>query len=1353
MLTELQRPLPAPSASAQLAASQAFLANRTSNANLSNAAAAAALRSMTPTPTAVGEIQTKRRVQRESSVSSNGSAGSRGLQRRDSSGSMTERTFRSPSPNRPGSRDTHIPPPVPPLPKNYTNRRATSLEPPMRITSPTPTAPGGRGMSLDRGPAPKKTRPQKLGKEQETGRSDSRNSVNFSYPTHARPNSPPANTSPTTPTSKPKPRPTPSDGTAAQYSVAEAANRPVKKKKKKVAQGSAEGSHLAAGGMGGKPLGVEVDKGQAPVVKKPKKKAASTSADSESDSTPEKIEKRAQRSSGQLNKQPSIVREDWEGEQAADESFSPITTPPPISRTKQPVPNAVKDIEIGSETDATQDQPLHNEHLTIETQEPNKRSSLSPSRSTRFSAQLASELLAERRHEPPPRSLSPAKSAMKHHSPSSRTQSPVDSSMPGGWRRSSQTPSEASDTTSLASTEGSKKKRSMHVSFNSEPSVVAEGGDPAPLTKEKKSRFAPSTQQLDTIEAEDDMEEVMKPRPALPSFGSIRNKKEKPEIRPSRSSKTSISSSTSSSESYLPPTMETSVSSDHAIGTVLAQEHAKRSDPPQAAIIEQNLPLPPEVTSVEGTGYNSDTDVSTYSNDDVTLIENQALHSSTDEASSPEAKAKDLTIDTDTTLPAKPTVDDVPQIAVQPATPALEAEDARDEWVVNVPGGFPESREASENGSLRDHEQKEINVAATSPADIGIAEPKPAAASIEQSPSTPVIGSISQSLLNQPAADSDADSSAGESIYSDAAEDVTEFEGDGFGSINAIVDSPTRNDHVEVFPSPPASPVEISSTQPIPDHHDSWDNSQAHWTELAQRQRDTAQSPPSRSKEPVAVTKPKKKKKKAAAAPVSANPIEVELLEPESPVRAYPITSPYPLVNSRSGNPPNQGPMRQSMRSSSGQKDKAPLKESVRPPPKSVLRQSRDIPSPKPMSKPEPKGALQKKSLPAATSPGGRSAATAAASSTTSPKQKSQPLSNDSDSESSFRRERRPKKADGKYTMRRSMRSPLPEPGRPQSAIVTSLRPSSPQERRPFSAGGQGALRSTMRSSVDSGTPSLRGSRQRPASIAGFGKATKISSTPAPSAALTSRFKSRFASDSDDEDVPRVFHSRFEDSSDEEPKPLNLRPVRGIPHKTDEEDSTDLEDSSDEEAKAKQSKVQISSPKTDGAESAGLRRRSSGSGRDLSKSSDLPSPKRGIFGRLRNKKPKESLSRVSKSAAESPARRDTHLERSQAELRNGRNEPDLAKGKLQRRALPSRIASDSWPLPDKTDVDDRPNTSDGLGMDANEVTSDTAHGRPGLGVRENTSSTLKSEGGTPIYGRSGKKKRFPMLRKAFGLHD
>ena len=83
-----------------------------------------------------------------------------------------------------------------------------------------------------------------------------------------------------------------------------------------------------------------------------------------------------------------------------------------------------------------------------------------------------------------------------------------------------------------------------------------------------------------------------------------------------------------------------------------------------------------------------------------------------------------------------------------------------------------------------------------------------------------------------------------------------------------------------------------------------------------------------------------------------------------------------------------------------------------------------------------------------------------------------------------------------------------------------------------------------------------------------------------------------------------------------------------------------------------------------------------------------------------------------------------------------------------RQTMPERVMSDSWPLPPKTmDDDGRPYTSDGVAITMG------ADGQSGVADGQNALSTVKSAGGAPTYGRSGKKKRFQMLRKAFGLYD
>ena len=122
------------------AAAAVFKRNEAQQAsNLSAAAAAAALRARPITPTNVAQVHTKRTVRRSASVASTrthpDTQGRPSLRRTGSSTSMTERTFRSPSPHhRPDSRNSgrrqsqsiEDLPPVPELPRNVATTVGTA---------------------------------------------------------------------------------------------------------------------------------------------------------------------------------------------------------------------------------------------------------------------------------------------------------------------------------------------------------------------------------------------------------------------------------------------------------------------------------------------------------------------------------------------------------------------------------------------------------------------------------------------------------------------------------------------------------------------------------------------------------------------------------------------------------------------------------------------------------------------------------------------------------------------------------------------------------------------------------------------------------------------------------------------------------------------------------------------------------------------------------------------------------------------------------------------------------------------------------------------------------------------------
>ena len=1387
---------------------------------------------------------------------------------------MTERTFRAPSPHGAGPNGQQQYPPVPQIPETYNNappipakshRRTASMEPPPRVFSPPPTGPAGRGVSLDRAgnAQPPKTKPRitSLQKINELERSDSNNSQNFSYPGRARPMSPTGRSPAVGQQAASSPAKRASGAAAAaaagaQYDVTRASEQPVRKKKKKVVRGAAEGSHLEQGGMGIRPIVTPLAPAPAPnsqpaagvepqstPEKKKKKKVTvaptgqgshlpaaarpmSPSYSSDSDSTPEKARQRA---SGQLNKQPSVVREDWEGEQAGgpalgsparlreEQGLSPVSSPANIQAKKASTAANVSK-KIDEAASKVENQPVYNavtvpqaankQHLAVaENGAPTTRTtSLSPSRSMRFSDRLSTDLTAGKRHEPLPRSVSPAKSALKHHSPS-----PTDPLFPGRYIHS-QTASEASDNASNVSTDGVgpyKKKKSARVSFDAEPEIVgsAAGVDqtdtpilasPQDKISGKKGWFglgkSKAVPALGTIAAEDELEEVMKPRPALPAFGSVRRggrdtSDSTPSIyaapstgttAPSSSAMSSASSEASTASQI--PTLDTSISSDHAIGNLLAQDAAKRKTS------EQQLPLPPEVTSKEGSGYLSDTE-SELSQDG-----RQAENLNQTDLNKSSGVLPTSTSVPSAPVPAPAQLEHVPTVTLQPPTPALDRSQS-DEWLMTIPGGFPASTDALTNISTSEPEPSG-QLDSTSPAGLGIAEPTPPETISAASPNETPLDTLHRQTQEK---DDDSESSAGDSIYSDAAEEASEH-GDGFGSINAIVESPVVRAPATRIMTPPESPLARVSHQDRPDsgaRNASWDQTQSHWSGIAQASREGIQPKPATQEavaempeqpvvESYADKKPsiKKKKKKVTAPPQQS-------LVPESPPsRSLPQSSPYPRVAPT--DIPAPPPFRHSMRAQK-EPEQPHFRSSMRQRPQSAAQPIARPASPLVQQAPPPKkprGALQKRNIPpAVVTPAAVTMAARAAATEKAPqpapqarnKKLQRTLSNDSDSDSSFKKRHR-RGASGTSSqggmMRRSMRAP-PES---QPAIpagrggIRSMSP--PVSRRPMSPPlGNKTMRTSMRQGIESQAPTLRSQPQQQRASSLFGRRKNKSPPPAERAGplpLTKKLTSRFA-DSDDEDDagPRTFRSRFEDSSDDEGEAIKYRPVRGIPRKANDGDSTDLDDSDDEKKTAsKPQGLTINATQANGA----------------GKTMDLPSSptsstakKAGFFSRFRSKKEKDlgSQSKLGGTIAERNARiehnrpaveaakqeekistpqkkedsdkkqasrlgfssiaeRDRVLEQTRLKLEEAREQQGEPRPGLSTsgRQKPERIMSDSWPLPPKMPAiaEDRPNTADGAARPAAEV-------RPGTSGRQ------------PSYGRSGKKKRFPMLRKAFRLDD
>ena len=1524
-----------PSAAASTAATQAFLASRTSNANLSSAAAAAALRSQTASPVQVGQIQTKR-MQRRGSTSSNGTAPDRpGIRRQGSNGSMTERTFRDPSPGRPASSHGPYarqdePPPVPALPKSYASpvsmpqkaaRRAASVEPPERVASPPLRMAGGRGVSLDRGPgnyelisgAPR----AKLTKLSTNGGLESagiRESVNFSRPMS------PTNSSPTSQLKGGRVRsPPPNSATLSALphreidrimeSIQETAARPVKKKKKVVAKDTAEGSHLATGSSTNNDTTQEADFGaarqrqlpsittipslsstgassgvinEAPKPKKKKKKVIraegsqtqetgegfggaypsdTDSVTSERSSTTERPRNFNTRAAGVLAKQPSVVREDREAEEKEEREIPARKTNGQMSKgatafagTPANTSKIVSKERQHNRSASGQTALQVSKRASLEVPGAARPQSLSPARAAHFSSQPEYETPGGTKHQPPARSVSPAKSALKN-SPS-RGHSPTGVMAGSEILRQGRAPSEASDTASNISDDGlrslkKKKRKGVRVSFDDDSVAVGRAASPplspdSPVILSPQSKHKPRSwfdlvreKNQESMLSDSDQDNIIKPTPALPSFGPTRSRNDELALDSAQQEKSNKNEANDTLRS-------TDSSTDQVVGGSLSQNVVTRENEDHTKPLPyQGLqaPLPPEVTSVEGSGYHSDeeTDSLREQQELQSPATNQGVYQVSDDVSSKETALSGVPMGVVSTQPNA----DVPSISFQPATPALEMGRSEQTSWLGMPGGFPPASIVagdSNNSATPTVETRTQNVRAT----VGSAEP---GASTQPEPGNLHTSEVKKGLHTElKSQGGDESDDTGDSIYSDAAEDPDDLDGDGFGSINAIVESPAANPITAVAGrSPPASPtdkVPLSKTarpsalsrneseisEPASDA--GWDRAQAYWSGLSQTRRQQLEQ----AAAPEAVDKTvtpnrssksgeslKKTKKKVPKTPTSGQGTKDPALPPW-PDRQYRNEIARPSS-------PKVPPPKSSLRNVQADKAQEPhMRSSMRngPPPKSALRNADKRNSVQ--SEPEPRSAVQKKSRPVSavamidykkpqaspTSTHLRAASVGTPASsltpvparpkTNKPTAKSKWDRNDSDSSSSFKKARSstPNSNPNRYSMKRTMR-PSSEDARSQPPTKTqslSGRTSSPMEsmaRRPFSSVGPSGsgMRTSMRDSVDPGKPArttLRGSmdsnRPKSPSRFGFGKASKPKSVDSKS---KPRFSSRFGDSSDEEDGRPYKSSRFADSSDDELS--DLTPVRGIPKRIDEGDSTDLEDSSVENV------ATPSNPRINGAKDSattkpeglalatGSLRAASGdgptavmgSGLQAKKAAEKENKKRSFFGSLGSKK--HVSSSVNKTDTEGAARRDTALERSRAETQatmpaKGRRvlEPSSPKAdpvslqqpmvasptstaqsspkspKLQRRNTPKRVASandTSWPLTQsptgsKASVDNRPRTSDGQPKSIN-----AAGGRPDLGMRR---LTVEGEGANTA-GATGKKKRFPMLRKAFGLHN
>lgn len=1154
------------------------------------------------------------------------------------------------------------------------------------------------------GPAVMRSPPRSngLGTVHELERSASRNSINFSYPMNSRPNSP----------SLP---PSPEYQRQVPTSLAEQLSPPGSPVPKTANMPRTRAAADKRRSTGAQPsVGTAVAAAQAAIVPG----ATSTREQAPAPSRPVMV------------KRPSTVPEDYQGEEHAEAGTSnidranigeqnrsrgPVTPEPQIIKSP-PTPEQLSSPppfnQIGS--------PASNRSVELE-REPVKKSrarqpSASPGRSARFSTQL-SVVGAGELHNPPPRSVSPVKSAMKHSSQGSMSPDRV-----GTIFRPGPPPSELSDGTSVGSDEGYRfRRKPAKVSFDDEAEIVGIAASPPTSpedmlppdsppgwSKSKTTFFGLGKKKptaLDNSVGNDEFDEVLKPRPALPSFGSIRATRDTgAELpQPTQDEPSDTESIASSNSNIMVPGW--SFSNDHALGGILANAQS----PENAMNLTEKIEHPPLPAKTSENG-NVD-EVSEF----VPEIRSAWVDGMQAAEFVPKPKQQ-------ASVPATPIPTTVaaintnlaPAITVEPSSPELEKGRSSLEGY-DVPGGFPRT-------SLEFIDPKtatEVTTPAAAPTPPpGKKKVKKKSHNCSGSESSAVFDEAGIPIPTGKRTDDDSD----ESVYSDAAED---FNGDGFGSINAIVDGQAAEE----------------TEQPMTGALD--------------------KTKPAGAELPSVPEEPQQMIGRAVSPPHDSLPWVPD--SPDTVDEPLPFSSPYPPF-------PIKRKTTSKPRLVSGVVTRTNTRTNKVQRPVSAVAFAPEVTTngpPRPMATPERKRPVSMGPVPANGKGPVRETST------------QRPMTGASGSSDGSQRPGAGSST-GKHTMRRTMRAHSQEPPKVQ---FSPSRQELPAEPRPMSPG----LMATRMPTTLRGTGPNKSGKTSFFSTGKSPNRKKLSRAPGTLFSSPSRFED---SDGDDDEGPhKTFRSRFADSSDEDELGQNtMRPVRGIPrrHGMQDGESTELEDSSDEEKRRPGSSAtaparNISSPGPTDATAMAAVARSRGVSRDeLEDFLHQPSRKPGILSRLnlrkgRNPEPKHHKV-ASEPVTENPA--VNHQRGGSVTTTVTANNNDMQTMDIRGQRRGSRLL-DGWPL-----RHDRKGVSE-AGGDAGGDAITTASGAVASPeeppqVNGNESGNRYTPGAAPsesvgpgdqvagegshfkrqstlardvVIAGSGRKKRFPKLRKAFGLRN
>ncbi|KAL7921598.1 hypothetical protein ACQKWADRAFT_295507 [Trichoderma austrokoningii] len=795
----LQPPLTKETAApdAAMAAASAYMRGNNSPApSLSSAAAAAALRAQPATLTNVAEAPSKRVQRRASSLSSPIGGRDRGknskLTRSPSVSSMTERTFRSPSPGRTAPSKKQDIPPVPSMPasKNITTPLKTQN---FRTASqkskghPRGAWFGAAIIQNEQMPEPK----PKSSPDLPDSRSGSvSSSINFSYPRRM---------------------PSYESNLPAEHELVYDPN---------------------SRRMVSKATAITASRQAEDVALKPSEKAKETKPVKKSHPTQEPVD--------EMNIPPPNTNFRAESpllasDRSDDSYFFERSIPNNISSSSRLVTAAVEKPSPKRETEDKASRYFQNQN-DIQNEPPEfltsakTSASVSPSlskydnlkaeppfsyagsssetsvRSAHFAS--SADRLAVVKHEPPPRSLSPRKSAMKS-SVSSRGSV-------------SQNPNEILEYSGLGITHSNGEdaatgqKKGARVSWNDNSTVMAiepgkfeEADAAAASNAHSRQKAYNAVDGIKTVnESSLQEDELMSPRPALPLFGSVRDKKGKePEerqlVRPRERSLSPQSQppSTSHTSSFAAKN-ENESSAEPIKGFSFSRDQMPRN---VANISKYREPLPSIMASTESLGH-----------------EGEDMDSSDDERFEDVLTAADDSASQDPPRGAVPDPSSTSTYEVSKALPGSFNETPHSLPQMPQDGVIPMARSNSLPGSFPlDDNMPKFN--------MGAANGSAAQTSTQASGSK--TAKLTQ-LIDENKIEEESDK---DSIYSDAYEDQPEGAEDGFMSIDAALADPAFSQSGNGILNMKAIREQKSSDHDV--SADDWERTKAYWKSLTSDER------------------------------------------------------------------------------------------------------------------------------------------------------------------------------------------------------------------------------------------------------------------------------------------------------------------------------------------------------------------------------------------------------------------------------------------------------------------------------------------------------------------------------------